>query len=62
MNVLNEKIIFDSPVKYKLIFPILLGCLGVFFSILVPMNFKLVIDSISKGQGLDLNIITTIFF
>ncbi|HGJ5760155.1 TPA: ABC transporter ATP-binding protein [Streptococcus pneumoniae] len=51
---------FDKSTKFKLIFPIVIGIVGVILSLFIPINFKRLIDLISAGKGVSVEIITYI--
>lgn len=61
MKFLKDKSIFDKSIKFKMVLPICLGIIGVLFSLLVPLNFKKIIDSISQGINIDFKIFLLIF-
>ncbi|HGK1697925.1 TPA: ABC transporter transmembrane domain-containing protein, partial [Streptococcus pneumoniae] len=60
MKLLNNDLIFDKSTKFKLIFPIVIGIVGVILSLFIPINFKRLIDLISAGKGVSVEIITYI--
>lgn len=60
MKLFKDGIILDKAVTVKLILPLVLSVFGVFLSVLVPMNFKKIIDSISKNNEIEYITVFTI--